>query len=58
MLKTLDHPNTYLVRKDGMRFRVAEIESGKIDKYLRELKKLMPQSNWRIEPRFPVCGAD
>ncbi len=58
MSKTLDHPNTYLVRKDGMRFRVAEIEAGNIDKYLRELKKLMPQSIWRIEPRFPVCGAD
>jgi len=57
-METINHPHTYLVRKDGIRFRVAEIEDGKVDKYLHELKKLMPKSNWRIEPRFPVCGAD
>lgn len=57
-MQTIEHPNTYLVRKDGIRFKVAEIETGKIEKYLHDLKKLMPQSNWRIEPRFPVCGAD
>ena len=57
-MQTAEHPNTYLVRRDGVRFKVAEIETGDIKKYLGELKKLMPKSNWRIEPRFPVCGAD
>ena len=52
------HANTYLVRKDGMRFKVAEIESGQIETYLHDLEKEMPQSNWGIEKRFPVCGTD
>jgi len=29
-----------------------------VNTYLDDLKKPMPQSNWRLEPRFPVSGAD
>lgn len=57
-MDTTDHPNTYIVRKDDSRFCVVEIEHDKIDRYLHDLNKTMPQSSWRIEPRFPVSGAD
>ena len=57
-MDTPDHLNTYIVRKDDSRFCVVEIESNKVDSYLHDLKKTVPQSSWRIEPRFPVCGAD
>ena len=57
-MDTPDHLTPYIVRKDDSRFCVVEIESNKVDSYLHDLKKTMPQSSWRIEPRFPVCGAD
>jgi hypothetical protein len=57
-MDTTDQLNTYIVRKDDSRFCVVEIESKKVDSYLHDLKTTMPQSSWRIEPRFPVCGAD
>jgi hypothetical protein len=57
-MDTTEHLHTYIVRKDDSRYCVVEIEDNKIESYLHDLKKTMPQSNWRIEPRFPVCGAD
>jgi hypothetical protein len=57
-MQTADHANTYIVRRDEDRFSVVEIKKDKIDSYLHELKETMPQSSWRLEPRFPVNGAD
>ena len=57
-MQTADHANTYIVRRDEDRFSVVEIKSDRIDSYLHELKETMPQSSWRLEPRFPVSGAD
>jgi hypothetical protein len=52
------HHHTYLVRKDGVRFCVVDIADGNVDDYLNNLHKVTPNSNWCIEPRFPVSGAD
>ena len=57
-METTEHPTTYIVRKDDSRYSVVEIEKNQVDTYLDDLKKAMPQSNWRLEPRFPICGAD
>ena len=54
----IEHTNTYIVRKDESRFCVVEIDDGGVQKYLDDLNKTMPQCSWRLEPRFPVCGAD
>jgi len=57
-METEDHPNMYLVRKDGVRFSVVVIESNKIEEHLLSLSKMAPQAKWGIEPRFPLSGAD
>ena len=55
-MDTPDHLNTYIVRKDDSRFCVVEIESNKVDSYLHDLKKTMPQSSWRMSPAFPSAA--
>jgi hypothetical protein len=57
-MEASEHPNTYIVRKDNDRFCVVEIDRDKVESYLHDLKKTMPQCHWQIEPRFPVNGAD
>ena len=58
IMQTPEHVHTYIVRRDDSRFSVVEIEDSKVDNYLHDLKEHNPQSTWKLEPRFPVCGAD